>query len=402
MSAREIRVVYRKEVTEMLRDRRTLISMVALPLLLFPVMVLGIGSLATSLMGNAKKEVPVVMVAGGEDSPRLMATLHDSDEFRFEPAQPDFQTQVSEKKIRAAVVVPPGFDAAEQSGAPQTITIDYYEGDVNSSLAADKLEKYFDKLRDDTVKQRLEARQVSVAVLEPFKVEQKNVAPPEKVAGATLGGIIPYLVIIMCFTGAMYPAMDLTAGEKERGTLETLLRSPVSRTDLVLGKYLTVLTASLTSAVLAVTSMGISFYYGQNVFNSGLEAGEAPMHLQIGLRAAMAVLLMGLPLSMFFSALLLAVSLFAKSFREADSYKTPLTFAIVIPAVVSMLPGIDLNARTAMIPVLGTSLVGKELVSGTYHWGYIALIFGMSCVYAAVAIAVTIVLFNREEVLFRV
>jgi sodium transport system permease protein len=318
MSAREIRVVYRKEVTEMLRDRRTLISMVALPLLLFPVMVLGIGSLATSLMGNAKKEVPVVMVAGGEDSPRLMATLHDSDEFRFEPAQPDFQTQVSEKKIRAAVVVPPGFDAAEQSGAPQTITIDYYEGDVNSSLAADKLEKYFDKLRDDTVKQRLEARQVSVAVLEPFKVEQKNVAPPEKVAGATLGGIIPYLVIIMCFTGAMYPAMDLTAGEKERGTLETLLCSPVSRTDLVLGKYLTVLTASLTSAVLAVTSMGISFYYGQNVFNSGLEAGEAPMHLQIGLRAAMAVLLMGLPLSMFFSALLLAVSLVATRFRAAD------------------------------------------------------------------------------------
>jgi sodium transport system permease protein len=401
MNARDIRVVYRKELKEMLRDRRTMISMVVLPLLLFPVMVLGIGSLASSLMGNAKKEVPTVMVAGGEDSPRLMEQLHAAQDFHFEPAQPDFQTQVSEKKIRAAVVVPPGFDAAEQSAAAQTITIDYYEGDVNSSLAADKLEKYFDNLRDDTVKQRLEARQVPVAVLEPFTVEQKNVAPPEKVAGATLGGIIPYLVIIMSFTGAMYPAMDSTAGEKERGTLETLLCSPVSRTDLVLGKYLTVLTASVTSALLAVASMGISFYYGQSIFTSDNGGGES-MHLQIGLRAVLAVLLMVLPLSMFFSGLLLAVSLFAKSFREADSYKTPLTFLIVIPAVVSMLPGIDLNVRTAMIPVLGTSLVSKELVSGTYHWGYIAMIFGFSCVYAAVALAVTIVLFNREEVLFRV
>jgi sodium transport system permease protein len=400
MSAREIRVVYRKELTEMLRDRRTIISMVVVPLLLFPVMMLGIGSLASSLMGTAKKEIPVVMVAGGEDSPRLMAKLHSAEEFRFETAQADFTSQVSDKKIRAAVVVPPGFDAAEQSGAAQTITIDYYEGDVNSSLAADKLEKYFDDLRDETVKQRMMARQISVAVLEPFKVEQKNVAPPEKVAGATLGGFIPYLVIIMCFTGAMYPAMDLTAGEKERGTLETILSSPISRTDLVLGKFLTVLTASLTSAVLAVTSMGVSFYYGQNLLSAG--AGEPSMHIQIGLRAVLAVLLMGLPLSMFFSALLLAVSLFAKSFREADTYKTPLAFAIVIPAVVSMLPGIDLNVRTAMIPVLGTSLVGKDLVSGTYHWGYITMIFGMSCVYAAVALAVTIVLFNREEVLFRV
>ncbi len=214
MSLRSIRVVYRKELTEMLRDRRTIISMVVLPLLLFPVMVLGIGSLASSLMGNAKKEVPKVMVAGGQDSPRLMEKLRASDQFQFEPAQPDYVSQISEKKIRAVMVVPAGFDAAEESGAAQTITIDYYEGDMSSSLAADKLETYLDKLRDQAVKERLVARHVPVAVLEPFRVEQKNVAPPEKVAGATLGGMVPYLVIIMCFTGAMYPAMDMTAGEK--------------------------------------------------------------------------------------------------------------------------------------------------------------------------------------------
>jgi sodium transport system permease protein len=398
---RNIGVVYRKEVTDLLRDRRTIVSMVVVPLLMFPVLAIGLGYLASEAMGTAKKEVPVVMLAGGQDSPRLLATLQSNDEFHFEPAQPDYVTQISDKKIRAAVEIPSGFDAAEENGTPEQLYIDYFEGDVNSSLAADKLEKYFHQLRDKTVKQRLEARRIPVSILEPFSVEQKNVAPPEKVAGATLGGMIPYLVILLCFTGAMYPAMDLTAGEKERGTLETLLCSPVSRTDIVLGKYLTVLSASVTTALLAVASMGVSFTYGQKYLGTDASGAQLP-HLQIGIRAVLAVLLMGLPLSMLFSAVLIAISLFAKSYREAQTYLTPLTFLIVIPAVVSLLPGTELTARTALIPILSTSLVSKELVAGIYHWGYIAMIFGASCVYAAVAIAVAIVLFNREEVLFRV
>jgi sodium transport system permease protein len=348
------------------------------------------------------------MISDGMDSPRLLAMLQTDDEFHFEPAQPDYVAQISDKKVRASVEVPRGFDAAQENGTPEKIYIDYFEGDVNSSLAANKLEKFFDKLRDKTVKRRLEAHQIPANILEPFTVEQKNVAPPEKVAGATLGGMVPYFVILLCFTGAMYPAMDLTAGEKERGTLETLLSSPVSRTDIVLGKFLTVFSASVTSALLAVASMGVSFTYGQKFFNVSDSGSETDMrsaampHLQIGLHAVLAVLLMALPLSMLFSAVLLAISLFAKSYREAQTYVTPLTFLIVVPAVVSMLPGTELTARTALIPILSTSLVSKELVSGIYHWGYIGMIFGASCVYAVAAIAVAIVLFNREEVLFRI
>lgn len=400
MSMRNIRVVYQKEVVDLLRDRRTIVSMVVIPLLMFPVLAIGIGYLASAAIGTAKSEVPVVMVAGGQDSPRLLAALQSGEEFHFEPAQPDYVARISNKTIRAAMEIPPGFDAAEENGTPEKIYIDYFEGDINSSLAADKLEKYFHTLRDKTVKQRLEARHIPSSILEPFTVEQQNVAPPEKVAGATLGGMVPYFVILLCFTGAMYPAMDLTAGEKERGTLETLLCSPVSRTDIVMGKYFTVLSASLTTALLAVVSMGISFTYGQRYLGS--DASGAELHMQIGMKAVLAVLLMALPLSMFFSAVLIAVSLFAKSYREAQTYVTPLTFLIVIPAVVSVLPGTELTARTSLIPILSTSLVSKELVAGIYHWGYIGMIFGASCIYAAMAIAVAIVLFNREEVLFRV
>src|SRR5208282_591592 len=102
-----------------------------------------------------------------------------------------------------------------------------------------------------------------VTVLTPFQVKQQNVAPPEKVGGAAIGGLIGYMVILLCFTGAMYPAMDLTAGEKERGTMETILSSPVSRSDLVLGKFSLVLSASLATAALSVISMGVSFWAAQ-------------------------------------------------------------------------------------------------------------------------------------------
>jgi sodium transport system permease protein len=109
-----------------------------------------------------------------------------------------------------------------------------------------------------------------------------------------------------------------------------------------------------------------------------------------------------LPLSVLFSAAMLAISLFAKSFREAQSYLSPLTIIVIMPAVVSVLPGIELNVKTALIPILSTSLVSKEIVSGNHPWGFIALIFATSCVYAGIALGIAVKLFNREDVLFRV
>jgi len=113
------------------------------------------------------------------------------------------------------------------------------------------------------------------------------------------------------------------------------------------------------------------------------------------------VFIMVLPLAVLFSAALLAISLFSKSFKEAQSYISPLMIIVVLPAVAAVLPGVELSASLSLIPVLNTSLVSKEIMSGTYHWKYIALIFGSSCVYAAVAIAIAVKLFQREDVLFR-
>jgi sodium transport system permease protein len=123
--------------------------------------------------------------------------------------------------------------------------------------------------------------------------------------------------------------------------------------------------------------------------------------MTISTKAVVAVFVMALPVAVLFSAALLTIALFAKSYKEAQSYLTPMTFIVIIPAVASLLPGVELNARLAVIPILNTSLVCKEIVTGTYHWNYIALIFASTCIYAAAAIFVAVKMFQREDVLFR-
>jgi sodium transport system permease protein len=398
MNLHAIGVVYQKELTEWLRDRRTLISTVLVPLFIFPVLISGMISLSSALMNQAQKEVPKVMIIGGTDSPDVVADLRANKEIEIVPPADNYKDQIVDKEIRAAVVIPPGFQAAIESGKSATVEIDYYEGEIKSSFGADHAEKSLDDFRDSYIKKRLEAKNLPISLLTPFDTKKQNVAPPEKVGGASIGSFIGYVVIILSMTGAIYPAIDLTAGEKERGTMETILSSPISRLDLVLGKFLLVFSASLATAILSVTSLGLSFaYMGQAL----KDANGHAIHMNLGLTSIVAVFLMALPLSILFAAALMTIALFAKTYKEAQSYLTPLTFVVVIPAVASVLPGVELTPKLALVPILNTSLICKEIIAGTYHWASIFNIFASTCVYAAVAIFIAVKTFQRESVLFR-
>jgi len=400
MSKSNILTVYRKELTDSLRDRRTLISMVVVPLLIFPVMSIGIGTFVGKMVLKAQAEVPTIMIINGENSPRIVADLKSDKEIQVVPTEPDYKQQIIDKKIRAAVDVPSDFDASLDHENNVGVSIYDYDGDLKSGIAAEKIEKHFDALQIATVKKRLVSRNLPPALVEPFSVKRQNVAPPEKVTGAAIGGFLPYFIIILCLVGAQYPAIDLTAGEKERGTIETILTSPVPRTEIVLGKFLMVLTAALCTGVLAIISMSTSFHIAKVVLSSSPEVGKA-LNFTIGLKAVAAVFIMVVPIAVLFSAGLLAIALMAKSYKEAQSYIAPLTILVVLPAVAGLLPGVEFNARMALVPILSTSLVCKEIVAGTYHWNYIAIIFGSTCVYAAAALFVAVSLFKREDVLFR-
>ena len=403
MNGHNIFTVYRKELRDSLRDRRTLIGMIIIPTLMIPgIMAVAVG-VSTKMVNKARGEVPTVMVLGGDDSPVLRAALAADPKLHLVRTAANWKQQISDKQLRAAVEIPAGFDAALDRGTPAEVRIYNYDGELRSGFAVGELRNFLNDYREKTVTARLAGRGLPVALVKPFEVKTQNVAPPEKVGGNLVGGLIPYLFILLCYTGAMYSAMDLTAGEKERGTMETILCSPVARTDLVLGKFLMVLTASLTAALISMISMGLTFVVGGIMMGvprmtTAAKAGPLPMLDPAGL---LLVLAMVLPVAVLFSAVLLAVSLFAKSIKEASSYVSPMIIVIIIPAMMGLMPGVELNARLALVPILNIALVSKELVSGVFHWQYLALIFGSTCVYAAAALAFCVHLFNREEVLFR-
>jgi sodium transport system permease protein len=226
MSMRNVGIVYRKELTEALRDRRTLISTIIVPLLLFPILSVGFGALAIALVGKAKEETPKVMILGGQDSPVIIEGIKKLEKIEVTPTTENWKDQIINKEIRAAVEIPAGFQSDVAVQKISVVKIYNYKGEMKSEFASDKIDRYLKEYQESVVKERLAAKNLAESVLRPFDVKQENVAPPEKVSGAAFGGIIGYMVILLCMTGGMYPAMDLTAGEKERGTMETILSAP--------------------------------------------------------------------------------------------------------------------------------------------------------------------------------
>lgn len=412
MNRSNVVTVYLKELRDSLRDRRTLISMIVVPTLMIPGIMLVAGVVSYKMVNKARQEVPAVMVLGGNDSPVVRAALAANQKIRLVPAAADWKQRITDKQLRAAVEVPAGFDAALDRGEATVLKIFDYESELRSGFAVGELHRFFNDYREKIITARLTGRGLPAALVKPFEVKTENVAPPEKVGGNVIGGIIPYIFILLCFTGAMYPAIDLTAGEKERGTMETILCSPVARADLVFGKFLMVLTAALGTVMFSLLSMGLTFMLGGLLFAKSAAGGAAVAVAKSGAAPAgvlptidplgtLTVLAMVLPVAVLFSAVLMAVSLFAKSIKEAQSYVSPLIVVVILPAMMGMLPGVELNTRLALVPILNLALVSKELVSGVFHWNYLALIFGSTCCYAAVALAFCVRMFNREDVLFR-
>ncbi len=413
MNAAHVWIIYRKELRDALRDRRTLISSIVVPTLLMPLLLFGVGRVMQRAVAEAREEVPAVAVLGGVGAPDLMARLAADPRVRVVPVPADWREAIAAKRLRAVLELPERLEERLRAGdAAPAVRIFHYQGELKSENGARVSERIVTEHRERVVAERLAARGLGPGAVRPFEVRRENVAPPEKVGGNLFGGLVPYFIILLCFTGAIYPAMDLTAGEKERGTMETLLCSPVARVDIVLGKFFLVLTGSLASMFFVVASMaGSALLGGVMLFGAAgpgaaaaaagpaaLTAGGLPTIDPLGL---VGVFAMVIPVAVLFSAVALTVSLFAKSYKEAQSYLGPLIVVVLVPGMIAALPGTELTARTALIPLLNLSLVCKEMLSGSWPWGYIALIFASSSLYAAGALALAVRMFNREAVLFR-
>lgn len=389
-------VVYRKELLDSLRDRRALISMIAVPLVVMPLLLLGMGGLTMKVAVRAETREYTVMILG-EDAPEVIEKIAESENLRMVPAVDDFRQKIADRSVQAVLEIPDNFAERILRGENAEFRIFTYGGDSASGIAAERLENILRAEKARIVRERLAEKDLSEKILQPFSVVQTNVAPPEKVTGALLGGILPYVLIMVCITGAIYPALDLTAGEKERGTMETLLSSPVPRSTLVFGKFGVVLTFSLASGFLAVGALGGSFWLAVSQLETAGQLGQ----LALNPVSIAAFFLLLVPIAALFSALLLVFSLFARTFREAQTYVGPLMIAAILPAAVAVIPGVELTGFLAMVPVLNVSLIGRDLLSGIYPWGFIGLILFSSSLYAALALWLAVKLFQKEAVIFR-
>ncbi len=398
-----ILTIYLKEMKEILRDRKTLIFMVALPTLVVPVLMnIMIGFLVRAEK-QAQTETLTFAIFGAEHLPDLANAF--SEEKGFEkvdiPTQEAIASAIEENKIKFGLVIPQ--TAREQLERNEQVAVRFY---YNNASATSKVKNRAGKvIREFSERYRserlaglgLDTPQEQEHLLNPVTIEEHNTADLREVLGERVGGMLPYLFIIFCFMGAMYPAIDLGAGEKERGTLETLLLAPIRRYQIVLGKFFVIFTTGVTAALLSLTSLGVMLAAkGQEITGELGEVIASVSVVDLVLIAAMLI-----PTAAMFAAVLLSVSIYAKSFKEASAYCGPLNFLAIVPAFIAMLPIVKLDWYWAMVPITNISLAIKELIKGTMNYEMFIAILGSSVVIAGAFLFFCTRWFEREAVLFR-
>lgn len=397
--------VYLKELTELMRDRKTLIFVILLPIFVFPVIFGIMGLVLSSTTAKAMQEEHKYVIVNGAQAPEFAEALFYHKNFKkvetelTEPAE--LIAAIRAGDFAVAVVIPDDFKAKQQAVEQSQWQLIY-----NQSSQLDFMSRYFNELLDNYTSQ-LQRQSLSAlgvdpvkltAILKPVSVDKVDTAATRENLGEKFGALIAYILIPLCLLGASYPAIDMGAGEKERGTLETLLICPVSRSAIVLGKFLTVLSTGLAGAMITVASFGIwgaiiGSFAGFSVVQEAMGAISAPELLMI--------FLMIVPTSAIFASLLLAISIYAKTFKEAQNYMSPLTILMFVPLAAAMMPGVELTTKTALIPVMNVALAIKELIKGTADGSMVALIFGATLALAAALIAFCVHWFQQEKVLFR-
>ncbi len=397
--------VYLKELLELSRDRKTLMFVILLPVLIFPVIFGLLGLVAANVTASAQAEEHKYVIINADKAPAFAEQLFYHKNFKqvsTELTEPEALRQaIRGGQFDLAVIIPADFagDSTELSQSQWTVI-------YNTAPVLDLIGNYLKDVVKDYSRQLQLARLESVgvtgkqvdAVLEPVQINKVSSAENRENLGEKLGGWIAYLLVPLCFMGCSYPAIDIGAGEKERGTLETLLICPISRSSLVLGKFLTVLTTGLATAFITVISFGgwgylIGSLAGVDVVAKAMSA--------LGFADLMLILAMLIPLTMIFASALLSLSIYARSFKEAQNYIGPMSILVFVPLALALLPGVELNWKTALIPMTNISLCIKELVKGTIDMGILSLVIASTVVLAGVLIAFCVSWFQREKVLFR-
>lgn len=423
--------IFRKEITESLRDRLTLAVVIGLPLLLYPLLILGMTKLQKVHAETEEDRISRVAL-WGEGTAALLGALQRTNslsttnwggasealqmEFRagkFQPPPNDDPSDepatthrnataaaalieaargvVISRKLDAVLIIWPDFNAALSAGKMGRVSICYDSIRPASQKARDRLTAALQELRRELVAARERAHGLPPGFAAGLEIHSLNLAPPRRQVGERLGILLPFIIILLSATGALYASIDLTAGEKDRATMQTLLCAPVHNLEIVAGKFLTVWCISLIAALANVASIGASV--------ARAAAGAPVNFLNVSPATFALALLLLLPATLTITAFFLALAMMARDAKDAGNFLGASLTLLLMPMTVVLMPGVDLNSWTAFVPLVNLSLLIKAIFVNEARADTVFLTLVSSLLYAALALVFAARTFGREQIL---
>lgn len=388
--------IFKKELKDTLRDRRTLIMMLLIPVLIFPVILNVFVGISASFEAEALGKTVKIGYVGSEETyllQKLDALPEDygKKEIIYYKDSSSLIKDIQSDSIQIGIYTENSFNASMSEKKPATASIFFDATDMGMQ---DRAKKYINTIEGIAQQERYIDMNLDEEQLKPFAINYKNVASDKEMIGKLGGGILPYIFIAFGFIGCMYPAIDLFTGEKERGTLETLLTTPVLRWQILFGKMGVVVLSGLLAASAALFGLFLSIEVLDIVDN---EALLEIIHSVLTAKFVVMLYALLIPLTIFFAGVMIPVAVYAKTFKEAQSIITPLNIVMVLPAMVGFFPGIELNSITACIPVVNVVLATKDLIAGTLDYGLLGLSFVVMLSLAIIAVFISYKRFDRES-----
>ncbi|MEW5826380.1 MAG: ABC transporter permease [Candidatus Bipolaricaulota bacterium] len=396
---KNVRLLFAKELRGAVRDRRTFFLTVIFPLIFYPMVVSVMSRFGEAERVRVETLRPTVLVVDRAGDTTFSQALAEAQEFRV-AAYGDVETARAALRDERGHVALDAHKESGGSGLGLEITLYYDQSDPYAAIAAASVRRFLESYLRDVVVAKLEALGVAYDELQPpLSVRAVDVATGESFGRMFLSRLLPYFMVLAILAGAMGLGAEITAGEKERSTIATLLVSHLSRTEIVLGKFLTVLTVSLSASLLSAVGLLVGVRY----FGGGLTPSSLPTAaiFRLDLSAFGWMLVVLVPLAVILSALVIIVGTYARSQKEASTYLLPIYMIIVLVGMVSMTGTASLHGAQFLVPVANALYVLQAVIVGDVVYADILLTLVANVACGAALIALAIQLFRREAVLFR-
>ncbi|WP_034439742.1 ABC transporter permease [Clostridium ihumii] len=398
LNFKEIGLILKKELSDLFRDKKTMMTSLLVPLIIFPLMFYFMNS---AIQNIVKKEEYKIAVNDKSNS-SIIEFLNTKDDLNISIMEKEkAEEKVKEGEYLVYINIPDKFEESVKDNKGVDIEVMYDNSSQTSNMAYSKVNQYIMEFSKEIVAKNLNAKGIDLSILTPISVKENSIVEDEKGAGMMIMSmIIPLFIVLYCVTGPMPAAIDLGAGEKERGTLEPLLTTKVGRMSILYGKLFAVTIMGILTAAAAIIGLIISIKINPEMFGGGDGAGAVGMMLSA--KSIIIIFIFTVLTSMIFGALQLAISIYARSFKEAQTYTTPLTILAIIPTFLMYMVDIkNIDMIYFHIPIANVMAILKEVTLGVINIQHIMIVFGWSIVYIAISIFVTRHMFNKENVIFR-